>query len=286
MPQSFTTRDTEVIMRARRKRRAVLVLREDSDWLREFHPRPKDLLLRMAGRGALIKLGAGRYAIPTLGSDAAAYNAWQPMLHGRLAPLGDYYLGFFSALEEHRLSDLSEPFTTVLVRFASRQLMSGKLEVAGRPLRAARTRRLVFTGDLGVEVVRLSRTERYLRSNPTRTLVDCLWHPHSAARRKHGSVPGAAVCARSALDPLAACRYALALGPTVARRTGLMLDLLGAGEVARAELPGRVRRSDRAFRPCSPTAPRRMRSMEIDQFWRVRMNVSRDRLEGWLSYGK
>jgi predicted transcriptional regulator of viral defense system len=285
IPQSFTTRDTEVIMRARRKRRAVLVLREDSDWLREFHPRPKDLLLRMASRGALIKLGAGRYAIPTLGSDVAAYNAWQPMLHGRLAPLGDYYLGFFSALEEHRLTDLSEPFTTVLVGFASRQLMSGKLEVAGRPLRAARTRRLVFKSDLGVEVVRLSRTERYLRSNPTRTLVDCLWHPQlSGATETWVSAWGRGM-REERLDPLAACRYALALGPTVARRTGLMLDLLGAGEVARAELPGRVRRSDRAPLMLAD-GPAGNEQMELDPFWRVRMNVSRDRLEGWLSYGK
>ncbi len=173
-------------MRARRKRRAVLVLREDSDWLREFHPRPKDLLLRMASRGALIKLGAGRYAIPTLGSDAAAYNAWQPMLHGRLAPLGDYYLGFFSALEEHRLTDLSEPFATVLVGFASRQLMDGQLVVAGRPLRAARTRRPVFAGDLGVE----SRAALAHRAIPTQQP-----YPHarglpvaSAAQRGDGNM--------------------------------------------------------------------------------------------------
>ena len=26
--------------------------------------------------------------------------------------------------------------------------------------------------------------------------------------------------------------------------------------------------------------------MELDPFWRVSMNVSRDRLEGWLMYGK
>ncbi len=285
MPQSFTTRDTEVILRARRKRRSVLVLSEDADWLRELHPRPKDLLLRMAGRGALIKLGAGRYAIPELGSDAVAYKAWQPMLDGRLAPLGDYYLGFFSALEEHRLTDLSEPFSTVLVGFASRQLSSGEISVAGRPIRAARTQRPVFTDDLGVEVVRLSRTERYRRSDPTRTLVDCLWHPHLAGATETWVSAWGRGMREERLDPLVACRHALALGPAVARRTGLMLDLLGAGKVARAQLPARVRRSDRAPLMVAD-GPAASEEMELDPYWRLRMNVGRRRLEGWLSYGK
>jgi predicted transcriptional regulator of viral defense system len=64
-----------------------------------------------------------------------------------------------------------------------------------------------------------------------------------------------------------------------------MLDLLGAGEVARAKLPGRVRRSDRAPLMLAD-GPAASEQMELDPFWRVRMNVSRDRLEGWLSYGK
>ena len=285
MPQSLTTRDAEVIVGAKRRRRSVLVLSEDSDWLRELHPRPKDLLLRMAGRGALIKLGAGRYAIPAFGHAEAAYKAWQPMLHGRLAPLGDYYLGFFSALAEHRLTDLSEPFATVLVGFGSRQLQSGKLEVAGRQVRCARTRRPVFSSELGVEVVRLSRTEMYMRSNPTRTLVDALWHPELSGVTETWVTAWGRGMRYEQLDPVAACGYALALGPAVARRTGLMLDLLGAGEVARAQLPSRVRRSDRVTLMIAD-GPTVAEEMELDPFWRVRLNVPRDRIEGWLLYGK
>lgn len=285
MSQSLTTRDAEVIVGAQRRRRNVLVLSEDSDWLRELHPRPKDLLLRMAGRGALIKLGAGRYAIPAFGHADPAYKAWQPMLHGRLAPLGDYYLGFFSALAEHRLTDLSEPFATILVGFGSRQLASGELDVAGTRVRAVRTRRAVFSTDLGVEVVRLSRTESYLRSNPTRTLVDCSWHPELGGAAETWVTAWGRGMLYEQLDPAAACRYALALGPAVARRTGLMLDLLGTGDVARAQLPSRVRRSDRTT-PMIADGPPTTDEMELDPFWRVSMNVSRDRLEGWLMYGK
>lgn len=286
MPQSLTTRDTEVIVGAQRRRRNVLVLSEDSDWLRELHPRPKDLLLRMAGRGALIKLGAGRYAIPAFGHAEAAYKAWEPMLHGRLAPLGDYYLGFFSALVEHRLTDLEEPFGTVLVGFGSRQLQSGTLEVAGRRVRSVRTRRSVFSSELGVEVARVSRTEMYMRSNPTRTLVDCLWHPElSGATETWVTAWGRGMRRYEILDPVAACGYALALGPAVARRTGLMLDLLGAGALARAQLPSRVRRSDRVALMIADGPPAG-KEMELDPFWRVRLNVPRDRIEGWLLYGK
>jgi predicted transcriptional regulator of viral defense system len=285
MSQSLTSRDSEVIVGAQQRRRNVLVLSEDSDWLSELHPRPKDLLLRMASRGALIRLGAGRYAIPALGYADPAYKAWQPMLHGRLSPLGDYYLGFFSALEEHRLTDLSEPFATVLVGFGSRQLASGKLDVAGRLVRAVRTTRPVFSSDLGVEVVRLSRSESYLRSNPTRTLVDSLWHPQLSGATETWVTAWGRGMRYEQVDPATACRYAVALGPAVARRTGLMLDLLGAGDTARAQLPSRVRRSDRTTLMIADGPPA-TDEMELDPFWRVSMNVSRDRLEGWLSYGR
>ncbi len=283
--QSFTARDTAVILAARQRRRDVIVLSEDSDWLSELHPRPKDLLLRMAGRGALIKLGAGRYAIPALGHADPAYKSWQPMMHARLAPLGDYYLAFFSALEEHRLTDLSEPFATVLVGFGSRQLASGALEVAGKQIRAVRTRRPVFGPEHGVEVVRLSRTETYMRSNMTRTLVDTLWHPELSGATETWVTAWGRGMRYEQLDPVAACSYALALGPAVARRAGLMLDLLGAGDVARAQLPSRLRRSDRTTLMVADGSPA-AKDTQLDSFWRVALNVPRERMEGWLQYGK
>jgi hypothetical protein len=64
-----------------------------------------------------------------------------------------------------------------------------------------------------------------------------------------------------------------------------MLDLLGAGEVARAQLPSRVRRSDRVTLMIADGLPA-VEEMELDPFWRVRLNVPRDRIEGWLLYGK
>jgi predicted transcriptional regulator of viral defense system len=282
MSQSFTPVDTAVIQRARRKRRDVIVLREDAEWLREYSTSPKDMVRRMAARGALIKLGAGRYAIPIIGSASPDYKAWQPMLHARLAPLGDYYLAGFSALAEHRLTDLSETRAFVIVGFHNSGIDSGRVDVAGRLLSSAATRRAVFVDKLGIETVRLSRTETYRRSDANRTLVDCLWHPELCGASETW-ITAWGRAARGVLNPETVCRYALALGPSVACRVGFMLDQLGHGEPAKRMLGGAVR-SDRnaplvARQPKTDTA-------EIDPTWHVALNVSLERVQGWLSYGK
>lgn len=282
--QRFTATDTEVIARARRKRRDVIVLREDREWLSELSPRPEDMLLRMAHRGALVKLGAGRYAIPALGSTSLGRVSWQPLLHARLAPHGDYYLAGFSALEEHRLTDLSDKMITAVTGFGNRQVLSGTVRVAGRPLHAVYTRRRVFEEKLGIETVRLSRTGSYHRSDPTRTLVDCLWHPELCGSTETWVSAWGRALTEERLDHRRACVYALALGPAVARRVGYLLELVGYGEQARTTLPPSVRRGDRQVTlvkglPASEADPH-------DPFWRITLNVPRTRLEGWLSYGK
>src|SRR5271166_4698076 len=84
-PQRFSDTDTAVIQTARRRRREVIVLREDLPWLSKYSDRPKDMLRRMAGRGALIEVGAGRYAIPKIGQSDIAYQPWQRLIHARLS---------------------------------------------------------------------------------------------------------------------------------------------------------------------------------------------------------
>jgi predicted transcriptional regulator of viral defense system len=282
--QSFTNTDTEVIGRAQRKRRGVIVLREDRDWLTEFSSRPADLLLRMAARGALIKLGAGRYAISELGSSSVHRKTWQPLLHARLAPLGNYYLGFFSALEEHRLTDLSEPRITVATGINNKQLRAGRMRVAGRPIGAAYTTRPVFGEGLGIETVHPSRTERYRRSDMMRTLVDCLWHPELSGATETWVTAWGRASRLNNFDPEVALRYALPLGPSVARRVAFMLEVSGHGDAARRTLPKRLRRSDRhaLLIADGPSGD----GYEVDDQWRVTLNVPRDRIEGWLAYGK
>jgi predicted transcriptional regulator of viral defense system len=283
MPQSFTPTDTAVIQRARRKRREVIVLREDADWLREYSASPKDMVRRMARRGSLIRIGAGRYAIPTIGSASPDFKAWQPMLDARLAPLGDYYLGGLSALVEHRLTDLSASSAFVVAGFWHSALAAGDVTVAGRAVRACVTRRSVFGRALGVQLVELGRGETYRRSDATRTLVDCLWHPEISGPPETW-ITAWGRGAGDLLDPDVACQYARALGPSTACRVGLMLDLVGYGSIAREHLAG----ERRLARPALLVGRGRARSegAAIDATWNVVWNVPRDRVEGWLSYGK
>jgi len=284
MAQRFTDTDTEVIRRARRKRRDVIVLREDSDWLHEYSPRPKDMLSRMAHRGALIPIGAGRYAIPVIGSTSPDAKAWQPMLHARLASMGDYYLGGFSALVEHRLTDLSETTAFVVAGFWNSALAEGEMTVVDRPIRAAITRRAVFDDTLGIETVRMSRSEDYRRSDLNRTLVDCLWHPELSGTPEVWITAWGRAAARSVWDVDAICRYALALSPSVACRAGVLLEFLGEGQLAQAAL-SRARRPGR-FTPLVARGVSGDGSQERSKDWNVIFNIPRERVEGWLSYGK
>lgn len=284
MPQSFTARDTEIIRRARNKRREVLVLREDHDWLAEYVSSPKDLLRRMAARGALIKLGGGRYAIPAMGSASPSYKAWQPMIDARLAPLGSYYIAGLNSLIEHRLSDLSESSVCVLVGFWNYDLNSGEVSVAGRALNAALSRRPeIFTTEAGIETVRLSRTERYQRSDLERTLVDCLWHPELFGATETWVTAWGRALTRE-VNLAQACSYALLLGPRVACRLGAILEIAGAGEQEREILAARVR-APRKPALLVADAPE-IADAELMRSWNVHLNISRDRIEGWLAYGK
>lgn len=284
MVQRFSETDTAVIRRARRKRRDVLVLREDAGWLSEFSRNPRNMLSRMAARGALIRLGAGRYAIPDIGSASLAYKSWQPLLHARLAPMGNYYLGGFSALEEHRLTDLTESAAFVFGA-ASMRSLGTFVEIAGRPTHLKLTGRDVFAPELGIETVRLSRSEAYLRSTLTRTLVDCLWQPGMCGAVETW-VTAWGRGAVDALEPETACRQALVMGPSVARRVGLMLELVGMGDVARKCLAPRDLRGSRATLLVAGLHDASTRTGEIDRDWGVRFNVPRHQIEGWLTYGK
>lgn len=284
MAQSFTARDTEIIRRARNKRREVLVLREDREWLTEYAASPKDLLSRMAARGALIRLGGGRYAIPAMGSPLPSYKAWQPMVDARLAPLGRYYVAGLTALIEHRLTDLSDSSVCVMVGFWNHDISAGKVNVAGRDLCAVLSRRPeIFTADAGIELVRLSRTERYDRADRERALVDCLWHPELAGSVETWMTAWGRALSQE-IDLAKACSYALALAPRVASRLGALLEIAGEGERERMHLAAHVRipRRPVLLAPSSPDA----QDAELMAGWNVRLNVKRDRIEGWLSYGK
>jgi predicted transcriptional regulator of viral defense system len=279
--QRFSDTDTSVIRTARRRRRDVIVLREDLPWLSEYSRRPKDMLRRMAARGALVEIGAGRYAIPRIGEPDIAYQPWQRLVHARLSPHGAYYVGFLTALVEHRLVDLSERSVTVAVGFANSSLTGKRTKIGGRPLRVVRSSKAVFSPESGIDVV---PSPMYVRSDLQRTLVDALWTPKLFGGTETWAGGWGRAAAHGMIDAETVCRYAMLLGGVIPRRVGAMLSMTGHDIEARRYLPPRVRRADRtadlvADEPPQPDA-------EIDRFWRVRFNVPRELIEGWLLYGK
>lgn len=277
--QSFTRLDSEVIARARRKRLNALVLRRDRDWLRDLSPDPAALVSRMARRGALVSLGGGRYAIPEVGD--LSEPPWWIALDAELSPLGSYYVGFMTALEGHRLVDLDEPEVTVAIGFHNSRVESQEL-IADRPLAITTMAPRLF--DFGVETVRETRETRYRRSDLERTLVDCHDRPRMVGSPETWIRAWAQAFRSERADLDRLLDYSLRIGPSACRRTGVLLSLLGHGEAARDAFPTRVRRADRVV-PFLAGAPT-IGSEDVDPYWRVAFNLSKQVIEGWLAYGR
>lgn len=279
--QRFSDTDTAVIRAARRRRRDVIVLREDLPWLSEYSDRPKDMMQRMAKRGALVEIGAGRYAIPKVGQPDVAYQEWQRLIHARLAPHGDYYVGFLTALIEHRLVDLNESAIMAAIGFANSALTDRPVQVGRRTLHVVHTDKAVFSPESGIEV---TSDPMYVRSDLQRTLVDALWSPKLFGSPETWATGWGRAASYDLIDAEKVCRYAMILGGAVPRRIGAMLAMTGHDLEARHHLPSRVRRADRTVDLVSDAQARA--GAETDPYWRVRFNVPRDRIEGWLLYGK
>ncbi|HLM87376.1 MAG TPA: hypothetical protein VK272_14445 [Solirubrobacteraceae bacterium] len=235
----------------------------------------------MAGRGALIEIGAGRYAIPEIGQSDIAYQPWQRLVHARLSSHGDYYVGFLTALVEHRLVDLSERSITVAIGFANSSLTGKRAEIAGRPLHVIRSSKAIFSAQSGIEIV---PSPSYARSDLQRTLVDALWAPKLFGSTETWATGWGRAASHGLIDAETVCRYAICLGGVVPRRVGAMLSMTGHDLEARHYLPSRVRRADRRADLVADEPSRS--DAELNSFWQVRFNVPREQIEGWLLYGK
>jgi hypothetical protein len=80
-------------------------------------------------------------------------------------------------------------------------------------------------------------------------------------------------------DTLAA--YAARLGPPASRRVGALLKVAGHGDAASGLFPAASRRSRLLSLGEATPHPE-----DVDNEYRVALTPSRERLEGWLSYGK
>jgi|1185.fasta_scaffold00032_4 predicted transcriptional regulator of viral defense system len=271
---SYTPLDTAVIREARRRRRSVLVLREDREWLQTFSTDPKGLLKRMSRRGALQSIDRGRYAIVERVGAASAEEAapWQVLADGLLSPYGSYYLGYLTAIVEHSLTDLESP--TIYAALQG-DAPDGQLQVIQRPLVVTS---LVESKWFGVEPVRLSRTERYYRSDLERTMVDCLDRPQLCGSPEVYVTAWSRGLSEGRVDIAKLCRYALDLSASVAQRAGLLLSLAGREDEAREHLAAVLGRKSYPDFDSRTT----FKGTDRDPTWRVVMTIPREVLEGWM----
>lgn len=279
MSQSLTSRDTAIIRCAQQKRRSVLRLSEDREWLSDYTSEPRLLLSRMAKRGALVRLGGGRYAIAALGDPTLARLPQLNLLHADLAPLGPYYVGFWSALALHGLTDVEPPSITVAIGFENGRVQSSVNKIGGTDVRVTSMSPALM--DFGVETIRLSRSERYVRSDPERTLIDCLLRPRMAGSVELTMTAWGRALAHEELRLDALADYAARLGPRASRRVGALLKVAGRGDLATERFPAATPRS-RLLDLVNGT----QHAEDVDAEYRVALTPSRERLEGWLSYGK
>lgn len=268
-----------LLRRLAEEQRTTFSLREDRPLLESVTPAYANLLSRMADKGVLIPLGGGRYVVSSWAGDGLAHAApFNVLLDATLRPYGDYYLGFLSALIEHRLTDEDSWEVYVALRedttFKGRQIVIDQRPVLVTRISGAQRW-------VGLEQVRATRRERYWRSTLERTLVDTLYRPKLSGEIELIAGAWARATRREDLELAALCRYARAVSIAVARRAGYMLSRLGHHDSA-VEHFGELRGGrnqvllDAAHSYGAGSWPR-------DSEWGVTINVPERSLTGWLA---
>lgn len=278
-PRTLGRLDALLLRRLAEQQRSTLSVREDRSLLGSITPRYAQLLARMARKGTLIRLAGGRYVVASWAGDELAQAApFNVLLDATLRPYGAYYLGFLSALIEHRLTD--QDSFEVYVALRDDATFSGKrLMIDGRPVLVTR-----ISGPqrwVGIEQVRATRRERYWRSNLQRTLIDTLYRPRLSGGIELIAGAWARAVAERTPDLEEICGYARALSISVARRTGYMLTRLGHHDVAVAHL-GDLR-SQRNSVLLDASRAYGEGDWRRDSEWGVTINLPERALTGWLA---
>lgn len=267
-------------------RRHSLTLAKDRSWLSRLTSDPNSLLERMADAKLLYRVSRGKYVVAPRGTFSASQAASNElMVDIMLGARGDYFIGYLSALIDHRLTDLHSTTVYAAIRQHSSfgeveiELPSGKLKL----VRLSDSR---WPSDSERELDRVPALPDYKefvwRSSLERTLVDALSRPeHSAGLETVIGCWGTAVRRDTDWDLI--CAIAERQGASMARRTAFVLRLLGLGAVAKRNFPHMTGRGastplDRSNSFDMETADKRR-----ERHTGVLINVPEDYLVGWAS---
>jgi predicted transcriptional regulator of viral defense system len=170
--------DARVLHEAAQRGKIYLRWPDDRDWLEQIEGVDKALprLNRMKAKGALAAVARGRWVVMPIGASTLEQAAPPKVLlaaffEGR----ADWYLGYLSALIDHRLTDVDSYTVHVGVRVADGRRWPSRLEVGQLPVRLVQITR--HDDWAGVERERVEGRVFACRSDVPRTLLDTLDHP-------------------------------------------------------------------------------------------------------------
>lgn len=280
MPTSISPTDALILEELSQRGQTSLYLKRDRDWLRTLTGDPAKQVAGMKKRGTLFPVGGGRYVTltPGQGSDPGELPTGT-LLAAAFADRDDWYLGYLSALIEHRLADEHSNDLFVAVFGPLPRLR----QLAGHPLHMTR-----LTSDhkrFGQERVRAAGRTFYLRSDLERTLLDTLDRPGMCGAPEIWARAWSRAFASDQLDRRRLVDYALRVGGTLAARCAFWMREVG--EVRDSRL---ILKSIGA----PLTGPRVLdaaQSFGAGEWRRDRdtgliVNMPTRAIDGWLTYGK
>ena len=219
----------------------------------------KRFLQRLRRKGWIAWIKRGLYVIAPL--EAGAEGAMKHTVHGFMLAshlVSPSYVGFWSALNYHGMSEATPPAVYVATRapVASRTIFDIPFVfVTLRPWKMFGTERIMIERE-GVAI-----------SDPEKTVVDCLDHPEHAGGILH--VAGVLRGEFRRLDFDRLLRYGGRMrNTTILKRLGYLLEAQGRGDAARRIGRHRLGEGYSKLDPKFPTAG------PTNERWKLRVNVS------------
>jgi predicted transcriptional regulator of viral defense system len=282
MARSVSIIDAEILRTAARLGKSFIALGEDDDWLSQLTDNPRKQLSRMKSRGSLAHISHGRYLVLPAGASRPGQVGGLPVLLAAALPnRDDYYLGYFSALAEHRLTD--EDSDAVYLAVYGKNLPRGLSELDGQ--RVEMNRITVERKWFGAERLRAQARSFYSRSDLERTLIDTLDRPDLCGEPEIWVRCWERAIRQDRVDVNQLMDYAARMSKSVAARAGFWLRELGRPREARllfraagAPLKGRV--------VLDPSKSYGTGSWPRDRESGLYLNLPERGIVGWLGYGK
>ncbi|HWH44466.1 MAG TPA: hypothetical protein VNT32_07030 [Thermoleophilaceae bacterium] len=231
----------------------------------------------------MFKDGHGRYVLAPAGTAVVEQVlSVELLLDAALAPGGDYYLGFLSAMVSHRLTD--ESIWEVYAAVRPNRFVGGQRELAGRPLHLIRV--VTERKWIGVEDVSVQGRMSYRRSTLERTLLDAVDRPDVCGGIELIVRAWERASREDRIDEDLLTSLALTIGGLVGYRAAYWLHRVGREDASEALIEGLGGPARSGSARLDPGSEFGDGDFPRDRRTGLRVNVPEHYIRGWLSYGK